>query len=1380
MFTTKNSSRLKAAGRMVAATCLVVATMGPGHAAPIDLADQPLFSTTGTPGNLLLALSVEWPTASTPAHLSTTPYAAATTYVGYFDPEKCYRYFDPATPTNPADDYFKPDSMAAANHVCTSTATKALWSGNYLNWASTQTMDAFRWALTGGDRVVDTTTETIIEKTRHSGQGARSSIYPDKLLSTGTSGATPFNFGRVVSRVHGLGTALYFSGGQELSCTFATDNNRRNRFICDASSIGGGSLTLGWTANNTPAAGGSTTLTGALSGSAGTLSCTVTRSAAGVNSGNNYTYTCTTSLSGSTACAAPAVYAGSAAAANCNTAATVTDYTGQSSAAGTASATAFYKVNARVKVCDSSVGLEGNCKQYGSNYKPEGLIQEYAQKLRFSAFGYLNQDGNARDGGVMRARMKYVGPTKPVPGSPNVANTNAEWDATTGIMNQNPDSTDASDTTADSTAAGYTVTITNSGVMNYLNRFGKLVTGNYKSQDPVSEMYYAGQRYFRNLGNVSGYSSLTGAGSTATMSTWLDGFPVVKTWDDPILYSCQKNFILGIGDVNTHRDRNVPGSTITSADELAAPVSDATVNATTANNMIGQLEGTANLPTACGTNMGTCTSGRNNSYYMAGLAYDAHTKDIRSDLTGSQTISTYWLDVMEGQTYQSKNQYWFAAKYGGFTVPDGFSPYAAGNGTGTIPDTAWWTSTEMAGADKRPDNYFLANQADKMVDGLKKAFAKIVSENDAATTTAFSTPTAKVSSTDGASYAASYEPKTWSGIVIGSSLTFAADGTPTATEKWNARTKLEATAPASRKIVTCCTSSGAALPFQATGTGSLSTATLDPRTDYASFANVPGATSQSAANYVAYLRGDRTQELANGGAYRTRPFLLGDVSGSKANPVGPPSAPYFDATNPGYSAYKRNKATRTTVVYVGANDGMMHAFDGTLPGASACATCGSELFAYVPSFTYRGSNNNASTTGLASYGNPSFVHHFFVDATPQSFDLDFKNTSGSTASTPDWRTIVIGGLGKGGKGYYAIDVSDPTSWTNETAVAGKVLWEFTDSRMGYSYGDASVVKTAKYGWVVIFTSGYNNSDGKGYFFIVNPRTGALLEAVATAEGSTTSPLNMAHHTAYVPDYTDFTSDTVYAGDLLGNVWRLDLTGSPTSYPAPTKIATLTDAGGTPQPVTIRPLIEVDPITKKRYVLIGTGRLLADSDQSSTQRQAFYAIVDGAASAGTFYTTTTLPSGASFPITRSILNPNTDLLAGVGVTPTYPMGWYLDLGPTDGTVAERINVSMVSNVGVVGVGVNRPGASACEPGGTSRLLAFSFGTGKSVLVDSTNAFIGQSTLTRGLITDVGIVNASGKIRIVAGDSSGGINSPGTSPPGGAGVKRLNGREVPTVD
>ena len=126
------------------------------------------------------------------------------------------------------------------------------------------------------------------------------------------------------------------------------------------------------------------------------------------------------------------------------------------------------------------------------------------------------------------------------------------------------------------------------------------------------------------------------------------------------------------------------------------------------------------------------------------------------------------------------------------------------------------------------------------------------------------------------------------------------------------------------------------------------------------------------------------------------------------------------------------------MAYVGANDGMMHAFDGSLPGASACSSCGTELFAYVPSFAYNGATS-AATTGLASLGNPTFSHHYLVDATPQTYDLDFKFTNGSAATANDWRTLLVGGLGKGGKGYYAIDVTDPTSWTTETAVAGKVL-----------------------------------------------------------------------------------------------------------------------------------------------------------------------------------------------------------------------------------------------------------------------------------------------------------------------------------------------------
>ncbi len=129
--------------------------------------------------------------------------------------------------------------------------------------------------------------------------------------------------------------------------------------------------------------------------------------------------------------------------------------------------------------------------QYGANYKPEGLLQQYANKIRFSAFGYLNQGGDVREGGAMRAPMRFIGPNIPQPLSTTLlTNPQPEWDSTTGIMSVNPD-------TASASASG----VTQSGVMNYLNKFGEFGQ-TYKTYDNVSELYYAAVRYFENLGNV--------------------------------------------------------------------------------------------------------------------------------------------------------------------------------------------------------------------------------------------------------------------------------------------------------------------------------------------------------------------------------------------------------------------------------------------------------------------------------------------------------------------------------------------------------------------------------------------------------------------------------------------------------------------------------------------------------------------------------------------------------------------------------------------------------------------------------------------------------------------------------------------------------------
>jgi type IV pilus assembly protein PilY1 len=1269
---------------LIAFTVAMLAVPAAG-AQNVDLADKPLFSTTSVPGNLLLSLSVEYPTANTSAYFSTTPYASGTLYLGYFDGAKCYRYL--YNSTSPASSYFQSYSAASSGHQCTSSSSLPLWSGNYLNYAAMQSLDIFRWVMTGGNRQVDTAGSggmTILQKSTHSGQGAAGDAPNKSIPFADQTGATPFQWANgVKSRIWGAGIKLWVTGAADLNPT----------------------------------------------------------------------------------------------------AITAVDYQDSLMANGSPDGSVVYALYMNVRVCDSTVSLEANCVAYGGLSKPEGLMQQYSGSLRYSAFAYLNDSSASRDGGVMRARMAYIGPKIPQPGAVATTNPNPEWDATTGVMLANPDPADA---TATNTSTNNRTTVSQSGVLNYLNKFG-YASGAYKTFDPVSELYYASLRYLKGQTNVAAYTDMSGA-SAATTSTWTDGFPVVTDWStDPIIYACQKNFILGIGDVNTHRDANLPASSLRSSAEPSQPpevVADASasqpVDVTASTNVVGTLENSGN------TNLGsTVATSDHGTYYIAGLAYDAHLPiagkgvrtftDASTNLTTVSTVSTYWLDVLEYQAYVNNNQYYYATKYGGFTVP---SNYAYG---GALPADSWYNSTNTLGSNKQPDNYFTASNATLMQSGLTNAFAKIVSENNAANGTALSLPTPNVSASGTMSYSATYDPTSWTGQVIGSTVTFGSDGTSTVTQQWDARALLSASnvTADSRKIVTCCALSSGS-PGLAFTLASLRSASLDTRTYYASFANVAGVASsaQSIGNYIAYLRGDTTKETVNGGAYRTRKFRLGDIVDAKPVTVGPPNSGFYDTYNPGYAAYRTQYLNRKNVVFAGANDGMLHAFDGTVGNTNPLS--GSELFAYIPSFAY-GSASTAVTSGLASLGNPSFTHHFLVDATPGEFDIDLNKTSGS-AGDPNWRTLLIGGLGKGGKGYYALDVTDPTTWTNEAAVATKVMWEFTDSRMGFTYGTPTVAKTKKYGWVVVFTSGYTNADGRGYFFIVNPSNGALLETVATpaGAGSTSSPLNLGQATAYVENYADMTADAIYAGDLQGNVWRLDVSASDITlpYPTPTKIASLTDGHGNAQPITTRPLVEIPPNSSTRYVLVGTGKLLGDSDISSGAQQSFYAIVDGLSASGAFYGTSMepLPTGVSFPITRGRLNADSSVLTGIGSSPTSAMGWYLDLAVSGG-IAERVNVDPIASQGAVGFIGNQPNGSACSPSGNGTLHVIQITNGQTLLLSSDLVTLTASIAITGMGTDVAIVNVDGKVEVTTGSSKGNVARNPISPNSVGVVKQINWRDVP---
>lgn len=1400
-------------------------------AAQVPLANQPVFASASVPGNLALALSVEWPTASRTAH--TDNYSSSSTFLGYFDPNKCYTYQYSAT-RNSTDtgntSYFQP-AGAATNRTCVGK-----WSGNFLNWAATAAIDPFRWAMTGGRRVVDTATETILEKGWHSGQG----LFPDRSLPANmVSGATPLTSTTpMLLRVNGMGFRMRFTllAARNFTVRYWNNTNFNNPTARgDETNV---PADKNW-GNNAP-----TTNVNADNFSTrwtGTFTAPVTGAyrfrlehddlgilwvdPSGNSTFNNSTRIINESGNGTHDSGTVNLTAGSNFSVRIDHADTgggaslvlwwSTPNSGGafqkfSSPLETTASVAYnnttaldgvYDLTMRVKVCDPSGtagGVESNCKAYGSNYKPEGLVQKYAQDMRYSAFGYLNDSSTMRDGAVLRARQKFVGPTQPVPGQPSTTNAAAEWSSSTGVFVRNPDAADAATTTS---ATG--VTISDSGVINYLNQFGQLIPGSYKSNDPVNELFYSVLRYYRNLGNVPEWSNM-GTATAANKRTWLDGFPVITDWDDPIQYSCQRNFVLGIGDIYTHRDKNVPGNDSSDGEPAmpSAVSADTSVNAMTATNKVGALQGVG------GGSFATTASGASYSRsYMAGLAYDANTKDIRPDVTndakthGKQTVQTYWVDVLE-QPFVRNNKFYLAAKYGGMKVPSNFDPYAF---AGPVPVDWWSTSGENVNGgtsisnelDRRPDNYFTAGRPDTMVAGLTRAFENIVGDIKAFTTS-FSLATKQITAASNASYATQYDSSNWSGELTGSVITIDANGMPllAATPTWSTATRFENQLAdtgwdTQRRVVTwdpeASNGAGGGVAFRHNTISTAQKALLD--TTYVA--------GDDSANYLNWLRGDISRE-ANG--YRARSTTLstgvkrqrlGDIVNSKVTVVAGPPANYSETANPGYSDFKEDNRNRQTMLYVGANDGMLHAFKGGL-GTDA----GTELFAYVPSVLFRPDPADLaapSTDGLlGQLGRPTYAHRNFVDATARVFDIDFNNAGGAFATTvsadgttnASWRSVLIGGLGKGGRSYYAIDVTDPSAMTSESVVAGKVLWEFPARNklptaaggtctsscidMGYSFGEPIVVKTRKYGWVAMFASGYNNVDGKGHLFIVNPTNGALLEDISTG---TISSSGMARPTAYVRDYSDMTADSVYVGDLNGQLWRFDLSaarGSSGSYPAPVRIALLTDTAGNAQPVTSRPLVEIHPVKRKRFVMVGTGRLLHSNDIQDAQGQTFYAVVDGGIAAFASQAN----DGEAWPVARDQLQDVTDPTVGVDVDSRA--GWRLELGHT-GTVGWRVvGDGADAYNGIIGIASFPsvlPTGDACSPSGLSRAYALNYASGKTVLKDGL-AYMSVNSL----ITDLNFLTIRGKTQLVAGTDQGGIqNVPGNF--GNPDPRRLSWREIP---
>lgn len=531
-----------------------------------------------------------------------------------------------------------------------------------------------------------------------------------------------------------------------------------------------------------------------------------------------------------------------------------------------------------------------------------------------------------------------------------------------------------------------------------------------------------------------------------------------------------------------------------------------------------------------------------------------------------------------------------------------------------------------AGVNSR-GNFFSAMDPEEFATKLTSLLSSIVAE--ASRAAAAGSTNATSASQDGKKYQARLDPENWTGNL----LAFALDedtgavltpGNPewTAADQLNNLSSPETT----RSIYTWDGSDGA--PFQ---WGDI---TADMQ-----------AALQNNPDLLEYLRGNDTNEQSNGGSFRDRDSLLGDIVNSSPAYAG--NRNFFYSFLPGnegleYHEWRNEQAyqDRPDMVYVGANDGMLHGFD---------AETGEERFAFVP---------RAVFDRLPALANPDYAHRYYVDGSPHVGDAYIDG---------DWRTILVGSTGAGGRSVFALDVTDPESFSEDD-----VLWEFTHDELGYTIGEPTITRLEDGTWVVLFGNGYNSNSHDSSVFMVNLEDGSLIERIEAGSGDSSTPNGMASVTAYDTN-SDLIADRLYAGDLQGNMWRIDLDGGTPSNAS--KLFQTPEGNGERQPITVAPTVRRHPDNDSFMVFFGTGKFLENGDNivpNDAQIQSFYGIIDDGST----------DIERSDLLEQSITNVSTDTFGGV----EYPIrtvsqnsysnnspqqGWYLDLVHNGNRQGERV-------------------------------------------------------------------------------------------------------------
>lgn len=636
-----------------------------------------------------------------------------------------------------------------------------------------------------------------------------------------------------------------------------------------------------------------------------------------------------------------------------------------------------------------------------------------------------------------------------------------------------------------------------------------------------------------------------------------------------------------------------------------------------------------------------------------------------------------------------------------------------------------FTKTAEAGGTGQP--YFM-DDADQLLVEFNSVMSTIHAQNGSVASVAFN---ASQLNSDSAVYQAKFNTGRWSGSLLALDLSDTGDIADNAT--WDAAVKLDGLTPANRQIMT----QGfvdPAVDNTIGGTPFLWANLTDAQKNDLGYDGDGTRDDTLGGNVLNYLRGDRSNEGSATGNFRVRDSRLGDIVNSTPVFVGPPELNWPDYTinnkfggpdsnttdtydDGSHSYYKHmtvangGAADRTQVIYTGANDGMLHGFNASLTHADR----GKELFAYIPSPLYSSSAND----GLHYLADRHYAHKFYVDLTPTVSDVYIDPAGGTSRS---WRTILVGGLGAGGRGLFALDITDPTRFGDLTTYADDILlWEFTSGDnpdLGYTFSRPTVAMMQNGKWAVIVGNGYNSSNHIGKLFILFIEAGvdgwAASDYVVLNTKVGTAEIPNGLSTPRVVDLDgDSVADRIYTGDLQGNMWAFNVSSATASdwgpaygtLESPLPLFTAKDSTGKAQPITAAPVARKNPNGTTEVpnvlVLFGTGKFLETGDIIAADPMTYYAVWDagtGGLLRGDLVGRAVTDSGGIRTIVdgAAIIDWNLD------------HGWYLELNSS----GERVVTDSLLRRDVVFFNTIMPSDTVCEAGGTGWLMALDFATGKA--------------------------------------------------------------------